>query len=149
MTATPLTVTELRDERGRVLAQIDDIIETARAQNQSTLPKGEQDEHDKLVTRAETLNDLIERAEGRAGADVERNVVRVGREPGTYRPDDREHGYFGDLFRSQYLGDMRAAERLTRHAQEAGIEVARDIASTDVASFMPPTYLSAQYAELA
>lgn len=149
MTATPLTVTELRDERGRVLAQIDDIIETARAQNQSTLPKGEQDEHDKLVTRAETLNDLIERAEGRAGADVERNVVRVGREPGTYRPDDREHGYFGDLFRSQYLGDMRAAERLTRHAQEAGIEVARDIASTDVASFMPPTYLSEQYAELA
>lgn len=144
-----LTPTDLRDERGRVLAQIDDILETARAKNQSTLPKGEQDEHDKLVTRAETLNDLIERAEGRAGADVERNVVRVGREPGTYRPDDREHGYFGDLFRSQFLGDMRAAERLTRHAQEAGIEVSRDVASTDVASFMPPTYLSEQYAELA
>jgi HK97 family phage major capsid protein len=149
---TAITPTDLRDERGRVLAQVDDIIETARASGQSTLPKAEQAEHDRLVTRAETLNDLIERAEGRPSSVLPANgpgIVRVGHEAGTYRPDDRDHGYFGDLFRSQFLGDMLASERLTRHTQEHGIEVSRDIASTDVASFMPPTYLSEQYVELA
>lgn len=147
-----LTPADLRDERGRVLAQIDDIIETARASGQSTLPRSEQADHDRLVARAETLNDLIERAERSSSATPSATTapnVRVGAEPGTYRPDDREHGYFGDLFRSQFLGDMQAAQRLTRHAQESGIEVSRDIASTDVASFMPPTYLSEQYAEYA
>ena len=147
-----LTPTDLRDERGRVLAQVDDIIETARASGQSTLPKAEQIEHDKLVTRAETLNDLIERAEGRPSSVVPANgpgIVRVGHEAGTYRPDDREHGYFGDLFRSQFLGDMQAAQRLTRHTQESGLEVSRDIGSAEVASFNPPLYLSEQYAEYA
>ncbi len=147
-----LTPTDLRDERGRVLAQVDDIIDTARAEGKSTLPRDEQAEHDKLVARAEVLNDLIERAEGRTSPTLAANgpgIVRVGTEAGTYRPDDREHGYFGDLFRSQFLGDMLASERLTRHAQEHGIEVSRDLASTDVASFMPPTYLSEQYAEYA
>ena len=146
-----ITPTDLRDERARYLAQIDDIVETARAENRSTLRRDEQAEHDELVARAEALNVVIERAEGRqvtSAAPGSNPPWQVRTEASTYRPD-AEVSYFADVVRSSLLGDMGAADRLARHFRENGVEVSRDIGTTAAGAFVPPTYLGSQWAELA
>ncbi|MGH9015576.1 MAG: phage major capsid protein [Acidimicrobiia bacterium] len=74
----PMNTAELRNERGRVLNEIDDILETARSQNLPTLPPAELAEHDYLVRRLEELN----RSLGDHDPDVSRSrtpgINRIG-----------------------------------------------------------------------
>lgn len=55
------TMQDLVDERGRVLAQIDDILETARTEGRSELTAEERTEHDALAARADELEAEIGR----------------------------------------------------------------------------------------
>lgn len=61
--STPNTVAELRDERARVLTEIDDILTTAREASRSVLEDDERARHDELVARHDALNTEIAAAE--------------------------------------------------------------------------------------
>lgn len=159
------TPTELRDERGRVLSRIDDIIETARAEDRSELTDAERSEHDELVARAARLAEDITRAEGAIGDalrfDAQRArleppaanpVVHVGNEPTTYNPGS-EHSFFADAYRSRFMGDQVCAERLQRHGVEVsrneGFEVSRDVGTSAFGALVVPQYLTELYAPIA
>lgn len=60
---TPVTAADLRDERARVLTEIDDILETARSAGRSTLDDDERTRHDDAVARHDALNTQIADAE--------------------------------------------------------------------------------------
>lgn len=160
-----LTPTELRDERGRVLARIDDIIDTARAEDRTELTDAERSEHDELVAEAARLGDDITRAEGAIGDalrfDAQRArveppaanpVVHVGNEPTTYNPGS-EHSFFVDAYRSRFMGDQVCSQRLDRHGIEVsrneGIDVSRDTATSAFGALVVPQYLTELYAPLA
>lgn len=160
-----LTPTELRDERGRVLARIDDIIDTARAEDRTELTDAERSEHDELVAEAARLGDDITRAEGAIGDalrfDAQRArveppaanpVVHVGNEPTTYNPGS-EHSFFVDAYRSRFMGDQVCSQRLDRHGIEVsrneGIDVSRDTATSAFGALVVPQYLTEIYAPLA
>ena len=159
------TPTELRDERGRVLSRIDDIIDTARAEDRSELTDAERAEHDELVARAAQLGEDISRAEGAVGDalrfDAQRArveppaanpVVHVGNEPTTYNPGS-EHSFFVDAYRSRYMGDQVCSQRLERHGIEVsrneGIDVSRDTGTSAFGALVVPQYLTELYAPLA
>lgn len=160
-----LTPTELRDERGRVLARIDDIIDTARAEDRSELTDAERSEHDELVAQAAQLGEDITRAEGAVGDALRfaahdarldppsaNPVVHVGNEPTTYNPG-AEHSFFADAYRARFNGDDRAAQRLQRHSVEVtrneGIDVSRDVGTSAFGALVVPQYLTELYAPLA
>ena len=159
------TPTELRDERGRVLARIDDIIETARAEGRSELTDAERSEHDDLVSQAAKLGEDITRAEGAVGDALRfaahdarldppaaNPVVSVGNEPTTYNPG-ADHSFFVDAYRSRFLGDDSANQRLQRHGVEVsrneGIDVSRDVGTSAFGALVVPQYLTELYAPLA
>lgn len=159
------TPTELRDERGRVLSRIDDILDTARAEDRTELTDAERAEHDELVAEAARLADEITRAEG-AVADALRfdaqrarveppsanPVVTVGEEPLTYNRG-AENSFFVDAFRARYQGDGQAQDRLNRHFVEVqrneGIEVTRDVGTSAFGALVVPQYLTDLFAPLA
>ena len=159
------TPTELRDERGRVLSRIDDIIETARAEGRSELTDAERSEHDDLVAQAAKLGEDITRAEGAVGDALRfaahdaridppaaNPVVSVGNEPTTYNPG-ADHSFFVDAYRSRFLGDDTANQRLQRHGVEVsrneGIDVSRDVGTSAFGALVVPQYLTELYAPLA
>jgi HK97 family phage major capsid protein len=61
-TATLTSVTELEDERGRVLSEIDDLLATAKADGGRALSDEELGKHDQLVARSEELQGKIAEA---------------------------------------------------------------------------------------
>ncbi|MEK9725974.1 MAG: phage major capsid protein, partial [Rhodospirillaceae bacterium] len=157
--------TELRDERGRVLSRIDDIIETARAEGRTELTDAERSEHDDLVSQAAKLGEDITRAEGAVGDALRfaahdarldppaaNPVVSVGNEPTTYNPG-ADHSFFVDAYRSRFLGDDSANQRLQRHGVEVsrneGIDVSRDVGTSAFGALVVPQYLTELYAPLA
>ncbi len=165
------TPTELRDERGRLLARIDDILDTARSEHDAgtrpslELTDAERAEHDDLVSQAANLGEDISRAEGQVGdalrfdahrariePPVANPVVSIGNEPTTYNPGS-EHSFFGDAYRSKFKGDDRAAQRLQRHGVEVerneGFEVSRDTATSAYGALVVPQYLTDMFAPLA
>ena len=159
------TPTELRDERGRVLSRIDDIIETARAEGRTELTDAERSEHDDLVSQAAKLGEDITRAEGAVGDALRfaahdarldppaaNPVVSVGNEPTTYNPG-ADHSFFVDAYRSRFLGDDSANQRLQRHGVEVsrneGFEVSRDVGTSAFGALVVPQYLTELYAPIA
>ena len=85
-------------------------------------------------------------------------VVRIGQEERTYRPDSAltgEPSFFRDLALSQVWRDPSATERLARHQREMavdgrpGTQEQRAIGTSAVVGLVPPQYLAEQYAELA
>lgn len=159
------TPTELRDERGRTLARIDDIIETARAEDRTELTDAERSEHDELVATAARLGEDITRAEGQVGDSLRfaaqqarldppaaNAVVSVGSEPTTYNPG-AEFSFFGDAYRSRFMGDTNAATRLQRHGVEVsrneGLDVSRDVGTSAFGALVVPQYLTDLFAPLA
>lgn len=165
------TPTELRDERGRVLSRIDDILNTARAEHEAgtraslELTDAERSEHDELVAQAATLGEDITRAEGAVGDSLRfaahsarldppaaNPVVSVGNEPTTYNAG-AEHSFFGDAYRSKFKGDDRATQRLQRHGVEVerneGLDVSRDTATSAYGALVVPQYLTDMFAPLA
>jgi HK97 family phage major capsid protein len=85
-------------------------------------------------------------------------VVRVGQEARTYRPDAEQAGgpsFFKDLALSQVFRDPSATERLARHQNEMavdgrpGTQQQRAIGTAAVVGLVPPQYLAERYAELA
>ena len=159
------TPTELRDERGRVLSRIDDILDTARAEDRTELTDAERAEHDGLVADAARLADEITRAEG-AVADALRfdaqrarveppaanPVVHVGNEPTTYNPGS-EHSFFADAYRARFMGDTVCAQRIERHgievARNEGLEISRDVGTSAFGALVVPQYLTELFAPLA
>lgn len=59
----PATLADLRDERARVLDEIDDIINTAREASRSVFEDDERTRHDAAVARVDELDELIRSAE--------------------------------------------------------------------------------------
>jgi HK97 family phage major capsid protein len=88
-------------------------------------------------------------------------VLRIGNESHTYRKagerstDSRgqEVSFLTDLFRAQVLGDPSANERLARHGREMSVDnpklVERAVATGGVPGFIPPAYLTEDFAEYA
>ena len=169
--ARSLNPTELRDERGRVLARIDDILDTARSEHDAgtraslELTDVERAEHDDLVSRAAALGEDITRAEGQVGDALRfaahgarldppaaNPVVSVGSEPTTYNPGS-DHSFFVDAYRSQFRNDRSANARLERHGVEVsrneGIDVQRDTGTSAFGALVVPQYLTDLFAPLA
>jgi len=158
------TPTELRDERGRTLSSIDDIIETARAEDRTELTDVERASHDELVATAARLGEDITRAEGQVGDSLRfaaqaarldppaaNAVVQVGSEPSTYNPGS-DHSFFVDAYRSRFMGDDKCSQRLQRHGVEverSGVEVSRDVGTSAFGALVVPQYLTELYAPLA
>jgi len=158
------SATELRDERGRVLSQIDDILETARTEERATLTDAERSQHDDLVTEAAALAAQVTATEATAGdalrfaAHDARNVapaanpiVSVGEEPRTYNAG-AENSFFVDAYRSRFMGDEKCAQRLQRHTVEverSGVEVSRDVGTGAFGALVVPQYLTDLFAPLA
>lgn len=69
----PQTLTELEDERGRVLTALDDIVETARSENRGFTDE-ERAEHDRLVARHDELDGDIARARQ---FDADQDAIRA------------------------------------------------------------------------
>jgi HK97 family phage major capsid protein len=72
--------------------------------------------------------------------------VRVVREEQTYRREGR-HSFFSDMYRAQFLGDVAAQERLSRHRQETAQQ--RDVGTGAFAGLTVPQYLLDLVAPLA
>jgi HK97 family phage major capsid protein len=135
--------------------------DTARAEAEAMLTRAETEGRDltaaeaseysvRVANLAELDNRVreLETNDRRGPSDVPHvPQVRVGHEPGIYRPDST-HSYFQDILRRQLHGDGGAADRLARHRVE--VET-RDIARVDGAGgeFVPPIWLVDQYAEFA
>jgi HK97 family phage major capsid protein len=79
-------------------------------------------------------------------------VVSVGNEPTTYNPG-ADHSFFVDAYRSRFLGDDSANQRLQRHGVEVsrneGIDVSRDVGTSAFGALVVPQYLTELYAPLA
>jgi HK97 family phage major capsid protein len=58
------------------------------------------------------------------------------------------HSFLADAYRSQYMNDADAAERITRHQREMKIEK-RAVATSNFAGLVVPQYLTTLYAPLA
>lgn len=66
----PLSIADLRDERAKLLDEIDDILNTAREASRSVLEDDERSRHDAAVARVDELDAAIAEAEiARADAD--------------------------------------------------------------------------------
>lgn len=76
---TTTTVQDLRDERGRTLSSIDDILRTAREDENRALTAEEWTQHDELVVLHDTLSTQIAEAEAttRTGDANQRQVDRA------------------------------------------------------------------------
>src|SRR5262249_42511827 len=62
-------IQQLRDERARVLAQVDDVIATSSASAHSAFLPADTLEHDTPAARADMLSEMITVAERRVGGD--------------------------------------------------------------------------------
>ncbi|MFI2650198.1 phage major capsid protein [Micromonospora fulviviridis] len=106
------------------------------------------------------------RREARQAAQVEHGSVptpeargvggaRVTKEERTYTRDKTARGetsFFADAYRSQFMGDQAAAQRLARHGQEQAVEgedvSARATTTGSFAGLVPPQYLVDLYAPI-
>jgi HK97 family phage major capsid protein len=79
-------------------------------------------------------------------------VARVTGEPSTYTAHSERtggHSFLRDLFAAQIKNDSQAHERLARHGREVEANQKRAVVTGDVASFVPPAYLTDTFAEFA
>lgn len=88
---------------------------------------------------------LAARIGGPAATRPETVVTGVN-EPDLYRSNG-EHSFFTDAFRSQFLSDRGAADRLARHSQFEAER--RDATVSAFGALIPPQYLTDQYAQIA
>lgn len=82
----------------------------------------------------------------RLGVPATPAEVRNVREPDLYRVGG-EHSFFTDAFRSQFLSDRGAADRLARHSQFEAER--RDATVSAFGALIPPQYLTDLYAQIA
>lgn len=82
----------------------------------------------------------------RFGAPAQPAPVSRVSEPDLYR-NGGEHSWFSDAYRSQFLGDRDAGERLHRHGQFESER--RDATVSAFGALIPPQYLVEQYAQIA
>ena len=145
--------------RAELIAKLNGLVATAERSGRSHLDAEGDREFRGLVEQITELDDRMTELAGlearKAAADAARAkfpapdmpVVRVGAEPGTYRPDSGE-SFFADLTRSA-RGDLGAAERLARHAAETAEARGLTQVATDGLELSPPAYLLDKFAPVA
>lgn len=150
---------ELLDQRAEQVATIEEIAAESEARSGGAMTEDEQKRFnaarsavgrlDKNATEVrgqiaelEELAEARSRAERIAGPSGSAGVtVRVGHEPGVYRPDGGP-SFFIDLMNSH--SDPSAVQRLARHQQVES----RTTTSGNVAGLVPPAYLTDELADL-
>lgn len=154
----------LREKRESKTSMIESIVERA-AEEQRDVTEVElanvealNVEIKKLDERIEQISDIELRnakaadlaAKVDAGSKSETRSASpayVVREELTYTQRS-EHSFLADAYRSQYMNDSDAAERITRHQREMKIEK-RAVATSNFAGLVVPQYLVDLYAPLA
>jgi HK97 family phage major capsid protein len=106
--------------------------------------------------RINTLQDQVYPTDVRKPGAKYDEVVRIGSEAGTYRPDYAQTGepsFLQDLARAQVYRDPAAGERLARHQREMAVLKPgwqdRAVGTGAVVGLVPPAYLTDEFAALA
>lgn len=150
---------KLREQRAAKRSELDGLL---NIEGRDATPE-ESTRCDDLLTELRALDGRIESlealeareakvAEARKGEEKpeERGaapVATVTNEPRVYT---RESGnsWFSDAYRAQYMGDSKAAERLTRYSRENEVEK-RDVGTSAFGALIPPQYLVDLFAPIA
>lgn len=154
----------LRQQRAEIRTQLDTLFDTV-AERGDDLTEAEEANATDLQTRMQALDARIEqlsdielrnaqaaelnsRVDGAAGREHQ-PAVRVGEEPATYS-ERSEHSFFVDTYRSQFLHDPYAQERLARHHREMQGQVQeRAVGTSDFTGNVVPNYLVELFAPFA
>ena len=147
--------TKLIEQRDALVAEVEGTLAaedvTAEALDAASVKQDEIAALDERIATAQaTEKRTAELAESRKESGVAPFAsTKITREAMTYG-DGGENSYFRDLTAATIRGDRDAFERLYRHQKEVAIET-RDISRTDTAGgdFVPPLYLTNEYAEFA
>ena len=147
--------TKLIEQRDALVAEVEGTLAaedvTAEALDAASVKQDEIAALDERIATAQaTEKRTAELAESRKESGVAPFAsAKVTREAMTYG-EGGENSYFRDLTAATIRGDRDAFERLYRHQKEVAIET-RDISRTDTAGgdFVPPLYLTNEYAEFA
>jgi HK97 family phage major capsid protein len=146
---------KLIEQRDALVAEVDTTLATEEVTAEALdAASVKQDEIAALDERIATAQANEKRTIALAESRKESGVVTFGgakvtREAMTYDKDGR-NSYFRDLTAATIRGDRDAFERLYRHQGEVDVET-RDISRTDTSGgdFVPPLYLTNEYAEFA
>ena len=138
---------ELSEEENARFTELRDAIQTHNAEIEEIEAR--------IQEGTSIMSDAIEAREAAVPAeavDATEARVAIKSEPMTYRKGG-QHSYFKDLALSQAPGvwDGEARARLTRHAEEASLELRTNMSRTDGqgGEFVPPLWLMNQYIGLA
>ncbi|MEU4582324.1 phage major capsid protein [Kitasatospora aureofaciens] len=163
-------VRELRDDRRRQTAQLNDLVDRAKAESRS-LSSSESSEFDAVESRVREIDERIEELEEQIeaneaaapmarkyapanskGSSMENRTsmpgysrIQVTRSEEVYRPDNGT-SYFKDLYLAREMGDRDAADRLHRNQK---LQAETRAISGNVAGaggeFVPPKWLEEQF----
>jgi HK97 family phage major capsid protein len=139
----------LIEKRAALIAQAEQIVETAKVEERDLTVEDEQT-IDSALEEVRSLDEQIARhkdlearaaeaADLRAAHKIEEAPARVVREARTYS-ERGDHSFLTDAFNAQFRGDSLANERLARHMNEERIE-RRDVTSANFAGLVVPQYL--------
>lgn len=111
--------------------------------------RGRIDELEADEARKADADDLAKRfaASDDAGSATNGGAYKVGAEERTYRAD-QPHQFMTDAYRSQFMGDVEAGERVARARGEAMAE-ARDVGTGAFGALVVPQYLVDMFAPIA
>lgn len=150
----------LRESRKAKRDEIENILNEAEKRESKDLTSEEDVKVGGLLTeiaamdeRIKDLGELEARdkagAEARAelgNADTRKESVKVGAEPQVYTPDSGNQ-WVVDNYRSTFVNDVSARQRLERYAKENEVHK-RDVGTSAFGSLIPPKYLLDQFAAL-
>lgn len=146
-------VTALRTENADLDGDLDDrstdILRRREEIDQLRTDHAEDQQNDRLQRQSHSTG------ASRSAHDREVNVTRTAvTEPRTYSAERSAGNYtsfLNDLYRSQFLSDGDASDRLRRHGEEVRVDqpvmYERAVSSGGVAGFVPPQYLTELFAE--
>ena len=146
---------KLIEQRDALVAEVESTIAaedvTAEALADASAKQDEIAALDERIATAQaTEKRTAEIAESRAAAKVATfGGATVGRQAMTYDKNG-ENSFVRDMINANLRNDRSSWERLYRHQQEVAVET-RDVSRTDGAGgdFVPPLYLTNEYAEFA
>jgi len=145
----------LREARNTAASAAEELLSasevSAEALDAAEARAGEIKDLDAKIATAEALEARTrELAESRATAGVQTfGSAVIGKEQMTYDRNS-DNSFVRDMINAQLRGDSDARARLVRHQSEVAVET-RDINRTDTSGgdFVPPLYITNEYAELA
>ena len=146
---------KLIEQRDALVAEVESTIAAEDVTAEAlTDASAKQDEiaalDERIATAQATEKRTAEIAESRAAAGVKTfGGATVTREAHTYEKNG-DNSFVRDMINANLRNDRSSWERLYRHQQEVAVET-RDVSRTDGAGgdFVPPLYLTNEYAEFA